>query len=675
MGQDLRLVRGACHHDCPDTCAWEVTVVDGVATTLRGAADHPVTQGTLCPKVNRFLDRVYHPDRVLRPLRRTGPKGSGEFEPIEWDTAILEIATQIRQLIDSGRATSILQFSFAGTQGVIQMGTMLDRLFDAIGASDVHRELCGTTSRMGAAAVLPQAFGIDPMALRHARTILLWGTNTRITNRHLWPTIEQARSDGACVIVIDPVRTDTAREADVYLQLRPGSDVALVLGLIHVLDRDELLDQGWLGHHTTGWAELQASSREWTPERAAAATGIDSEQIIWLAHRMASQQPTGIRTLIGSEHRENGEVIARAIASLSAVLGSWQHLGGGLARSTSVWMSSALAKPRRTIRRAVNMARLGQVLTEETSPRIELLFVHNSNPAVMLPDQNRVIEGLAREDLFTVVVEQFLTDTARYADIVLPATTQLEHLDLADSWGHLYLALNEPAIAPRGEALSNTEIARRLAAALKLDDPMLSMSDEDLVRAALESDHPLLSGITYELLKERGWARLSVPEDARPYVDPVPGIPLGPMRLGALHHQPGAETVGGGSPLESQYPLALITRKQHPKFLNANYGGFTDHYPSVGQPTLQIHADDATERGISSGDLVRVFNDRGELTLLAEISADVQPGMVAAAFGWWNRHTPQGRAINALTNATVPGNDHGSAYFHDTLVQVAVHQP
>jgi len=667
------MVRGACHHDCPDTCSWEVTVVDGVATALRGAADHPVTQGTLCPKVNRFLDRVYHPDRVLTPLRRTGTKGAAEFEPITWPAALGEIATRMRGLVDDGRASSILQFSFAGTQGVIQMGVMLDRLFDAIGASDVHRELCGVTSRKGAASVLRQPFGMDPMQLRNARTIVLWGTNTRITNRHLWPTIEQAHQDGAMVIVIDPVRTDTARAADMHLQLRPGSDVALVLGLIHVLDRDGLLDADWISAHTEGWPQLRASALPWTPQQSESATGIGASQIEWLAHRMVQDQPTGIRTLIGSEHRRNGQEIARAIASLAAVLGSWQQVGGGLARSTAVWMQTALAKPRRTIRPAVNMARLGEVLTNpEQVPRIDLLFVHNSNPAVMLPDQNRVLAGLQREDLFTVVVDQFITDTARYADILLPATTQIEHLDLADSWGHLFLSLNQPAIKPRGEALPNTEIARRLAVELGLDDPSLALSDEDLVREALNNDHPFLAGITFETLQERGWARLAVPSDARPHVDALPGVPNDPMRLGALEPGTGEEVVGGGSLLEESYPLALITRKQHTKFLNANYGGFEDHYPSIGHPVLQIHAVDAQSRGISEGDVVRIFNDRGELTLAAQISDDVQPGLVAAAFGWWLQHTPQKRAVNALTNAQIPSDGHGSAFFHDTLVEVSL---
>jgi anaerobic selenocysteine-containing dehydrogenase len=668
-------VSGACHHDCPDTCAWQVTVVDGVATKLRGSETHPVTRGTLCPKVNRFLDRVYHPERIRQPLRRVGPKGSGDFEPITWEEALSVSGGRIRQLMDAGRASSILQFSFAGTQGIIQMGIMIDRLFDTIGASDIRRELCGTTASAGASDVLGVPFGIDPESLRYAKTIVLWGTNTRITNRHLWPTLEEARADGALIIVIDPVRTDTAREADVFFQVRPGSDVALVLGLVHVLERDGLLDPEWLRERTTGWEELRDSARSWTPERAAIVTGLDEERITWLAHRLATARPTGIRALIGPEHRENGREIMRAIAALPAILGSWRDVGGGLARSTHVWHSTALATPTdRPVRRSVNMARLGQVLCEPTEfdPHIDMLVVHNSNPAVILPDQNRVVAGLEREDLFTVVIEQFMTDTARYADIVLPATTQVEHLDLADAWGHFYLALNQPAIAPVGEALPNTEISRRLAKAIGLDDPLLQQSDEELIRAVLDSGHPFLQGVTFESLASEGWVRLAVPEGTRPHVDELPGIPIASMRLGRLEHRSGNEAMEAIRP---DLPLALISRKQHPKFLNANYGGFPAHLPSSGVPSLQIHGQDAQPRGISTGDIVRVHNDRGELTLRAEVSEDLQPGLVAIPFGWWHRSSPERRAVNALTNATLPNDDRGSAYFHDTRVQVTLIEP
>jgi anaerobic selenocysteine-containing dehydrogenase len=670
--QEELTVLGACHHDCPDTCAWEVTVVDGRATRLRGSMEHPFTQGTLCPKVNRFLDRVYHPDRILTPLRRVGPKGSDRFEPITWDAAIAEVAGRMGELRAAGRADAVLQFSFAGTQGQVQMGLLIDRLFDLIGASDIHRELCGVTAWRGAASVLGAPFGLDPESLRHSRTIVLWGTNTRITNRHLWPVIEQARRDGAVVVVVDPVRTDAAKAADVHLQVRPGSDVALVLALVHVLDRDGLVDQAWIDESTSGWPQLRASARAWSPERAALASGVDAEQIEWLAHRMAHGGPTAVRSLIGAEHRQNGEEILRAVAMLPAVLGAWRDHGGGLARSAQMWHTVALRAPDRPHRRAVNMARLGQVLTEpgDGDPRIELLFVHNSNPAAIVPDQNAVVAGLERDDLFTVVVEQFLTDTARYADIVLPATSQIEHLDLAHSWGHLYLALNQPAVQPLGEALPNSEIARRLATALGIDDPLLRMSDEEAVRWLLSSGHPFLDGISYERLAAEGFARLAVGEGLRPHVDEIPGVPTGRMRLGALEHRPGAETVGGGSSLEARFPLALISRKQHPKFLNANYGGFSAHHPSSGGPALQMHPVDAEARGLAGGDLARVLNDRGRLTLPVEVTEDLQPGLVAIPFGWWHGSTPEGRAVNALTSAVVADGDRGSAYFHDTLVEV-----
>jgi len=671
-GPPALTVLGACHHDCPDTCAWQVTVVDGRATRLRGAPDHPFTRGTLCPKVNRFLDRVYDPDRLLRPHRRTGPKGSGQFEPISWDAAIAEIGGRVRLLVDEGRAESVLQFSSAGTQGLIQMGIVMDRLFDRIGASGIHGEICGATSRHGAADVLGVPISADPESVRHARTVVLWGTNTRMTNRHLWPFIEEARSAGAAVVVVDPIRTDTARSADEHFQLRPGSDVALVLGLVHVLAREGLLDDEWLAERTTGWDELLASAGDWAPERTAGATGIAPERIEWLAHRMATRGPTLVRSLVGAEHRENGFEIARAVAMLPAVLGSWRDVGGGLARSTSSWPGLALAVPGRTPRRLVNMSRLGQVLTEPQGddPEVDVLVVYNANPAAVLPDQNRVVAGLERDDLFTVVVDQFLTDTARYADIVLPATTQMEHLDLQDAWGHLYLALNQPAIEPLGESLPNSEIARRLAAELGIDDELLAKSDEELIREALESGHPFLEGISYERLRDEGWARLAVPDGARPHVDPLPGIPVTRMRLGALQHAPGRETIDGDESLVADHPLALMTRKQHNKFLNSSYGGHEGHHPSSGEPVLQIHESDAADRGIRTGQSVVVRNGRGSLTLVAEVTDEVQPGLVAVPFGWWHRSTPEGRAVNALTNAALGPDDRGSSFFHDTLVEV-----
>lgn len=670
------VVRGSCHHDCPDTCVWDVTVTDGRAVKLRGNNEHPTTQGTLCPKVNRFLERVYHPDRLTTPLRRTGSKGLASFEPIAWDEALGEISSKLSTLIDTVGAESILQFSFDGTQGVIQKGIMADRFFNAIGASDIHRHLCGATAWLGASDVTGMPFGIDPEDLIEARTIILWGTNTYLTNRHLWPIIENARTNGAIVVVIDPVRTSTADRADEFVQIRPGTDTALVLAMVHVLEREGLIDPEWIDDKTTGWDELASSARSMSPERAADITGLLVERIEWLARTYATRRPAAIRTLVGPEHRQHGRDIMRAIAMLPAVTGAWRDAGGGLARSTQVYFETALnyPPPPDPPRRMFNMARLGEVLADQSlAPAIAALLVHNSNPAVILPDQNPILQGLERENLFTVVIEQFMTDTARYADIILPATTQIEHLDLGIAWGHLNLALNQPAVEPVGDALPNTEIFRRLAATMGLDDPNLQTDDETLIRELLDSDHEWLDGITYEHLVEHTWARLNVASGTRPYVDTTPDTDDGRLQLGPLDFQVGEETPGGNQELVCRYPLVLMTRKQHVKFLNANYAQFPEHLPVSGEPLLQIHPEDATARGIVGGDRVDVFNDRGTLSLGIELSDEVLPGVVAIPFGWHNRHTPQGRAVNALTNPTTPADDQGSAAFHDTLVEVRRH--
>jgi len=575
------VIRGACHHDCPDTCVWDATVVDGRVVRLRGNPDHPTTHGGLCPKVNRYVDRVYHEDRILQPLRRIGPKGSAEFEEISWKDAIDEIARRLTDVVDSSGPEAILQYSFAGTQGAIQMGVMADRFFDALGASDVHRHLCGVTASLGASDVSGLPFGIDPEA-------------------------------------------PGSPEVDRFLQIRPGTDVALVLGMVHVMVRDGLLDNEWTAENTSGWDEFRRSAENMPTGTSAAITGIEESTIEWLAHTYAANRPAAIRVLIGPEHREHGRDLMRAIAMLPAVTGAWRDVGGGLARSTQIYFDEALNYPHSSgQRRTFNMAALGEVLNDETlDPPIRALIVHNCNPAVITPDQNAVVAGLERDDLFTVVVEQFVTDSARYADIVLPATTQLEPLDLMGAWGHLYMALNRPAIAPLGAALPNTEIFRRLAAAMGMTEPGFGDSDETLVRQLLDSAHPWLEGITYERLWDDGWARLNVPPNHRPNIDQPAATDDGRLILGSLTYQPGSESADGDPKLAARFPLTLISRKQHPKFLNAHYGGFDKHLPAEKEPRLEIHPVDATERAINDGDAVRIFNDRGSLTLTAGLGCD-----------------------------------------------------
>jgi anaerobic selenocysteine-containing dehydrogenase len=345
--RELRIVQGACHHDCPDTCAWEATVEDGRVIKLRGSDDHPTTRGQLCPKVNRFVDRVYHADRLLTPLRRTGPKGTAEFEAIGWVEAMAEIAARLGEVVERSGAEAILQYSFDGTQGIIQKGIMADRFFDALGASDIRRHLCGVTAWLGASDVSGLPFGIDPEDMAGAKMVILWGTNTLLTNRHLWPTIKDAEASGATVVVIDPIRTPTAAapEVDAYLQIKPGTDVALVLAMLHVMDRDGLLDRTWLADSTTDWEGLRESAAAMSPPEAAAITGLDSRTIEWLAHTYATKQPAAIRVLVGPEHREHGRQLMRSIALLPAATGAWQQTGGGLARSTQVYFETALNYP------------------------------------------------------------------------------------------------------------------------------------------------------------------------------------------------------------------------------------------------------------------------------------------------------------------------------------------
>ena len=693
------VVRGACHHDCPDTCAWEVTVRNGVAVHLRGDPNHPFTDGQLCPKVNPFLDRVYHPDRLLRPLRRIGPKGDGRFEPIGWDAAIAEIADRIGSAVAHHGGETVLPYSSDGTQGLVQRGVLADRFFAALGATRLNRHFCGVTAWHGAADVLGLPLGADPEEVVNARTIVLWGTNTLLTNRHMWPYIETARSRGAMVIVVDPIGTMTAQRADWHVQPRPGTDVALVLALIGVLDRNGLIDEARLGADADGWPELRSEARALSLNEAAAITGLSATDITRLAYRVAHEQPAVLRALIGMEHREHGRDIHRAVAALAAVAGV------SYMRSTQVFFDTALADlaPPSGPQRVVNASALGEVLADvNLDPPVTVLVNYSCNPAVVAPDQNRVIAGLARDDLFTVVIEQFMTDTARYADIVLPATTAIEHLDLMNAWGHLYVSLNLPAIDPVGECLPNNEIFRRLAGALALDGPGLADSDEQVARDLLASGHPWLDGITYERLERQGWARLAVPEgwsaltsrevplassplpDAPGDVtgpaggdddlapgDAVPFRHLGPIRLGSLRYQPAAESPGGDAALAQRYPLALMSPKQHQRFLNSFYGGFAHHLPDPPRPCLEISPGDAASRGIGEGDGVRVFNDRGELFVEATITDRLQPGLVAVPFGWWAGNATA-RTVNVLTNAARggPDPDIGTAAFFDTLVEV-----
>lgn len=688
MHEATRTVRGTCHHDCPDSCGWVVTVEGERAVKLRGNPEHPYSRGELCPKVNRFLGRVYSPERILRPLRRSGAKGSGRFTPISWDDALAEIARTWTERIERFGGETLLGYYDAGTQGLIQMTSLDRRLFAVLGASQHDATICGATARTGVELTNGTGLGIDPMDIVHSRFIVLWGTNTLLTNRHLWPFIEQARRAGATVVVIDPLRTNTAEAADWFVQPLPGTDAALALAMMHVIVRDDLVDHDWVARHAVGYAELAERVGAWTPQRATQACGVDATEIEALARAYATTRPSVIRTLIGAEHHEHGAELFRAMACLPALVGAWRDLGGGFVRSSGTWVEDALdtidapagALPDGWTTRHINMSHLGRALTDPAlDPPITALYVWNANPAVTAPAAELTRAGLAREDLFTVVHEQFLTDTARHADIVLPATTQLEHLDVVPAWGHLYLGWNEPAIAPLGEARSNTEVFRNLAAALGRPEPWLYDSDEELIATCLASGHDRLAGITPASLRAAGFQRINVAAGVRPFAEGGFPTPSGKVELLAprlVEHgldplptfTPAREGPAGDPELVARYPLQLLTPKTHPGFLCSSYSPLPRHAPEGG-PFVELDPVDAAARGIVEGQSVRVRNDRASLTLQARFSGRVRPGVVAVPFGWWQGQHGDGRTANALTSDRLADLGGGVA-FSDTLVEV-----
>jgi anaerobic selenocysteine-containing dehydrogenase len=684
-----KTVRGACPHDCPDRCVWDVTVEDGTAVELQGVKDHPFTRGGLCAKVNRFLDdRVYNPDRLLHPLKRTGARGEGRFERVTWDEALDAVAARLRRIIESDGPTAILPYSYMGTQGLLQATSLDRRFFARLGATRLVRKVCGRAGGAGVTATMGTIVGMLPEDIVHSRYIVLWGTNTVVTNLHLWSFIAEAKKRGATVVVVDPARTRTAARADRHIQPRPGTDAALALGMMHVIVAEGLHDADYVEQYTLGFEQLRERIAEYTPERAAEITGVPADEIVELARAYATTRPSAIRMLIGMEHRANGAMTYRTVACLPALVGAWRDRGGGLLYLTSGLFSEALQRDALEMNdledpsvRSVNMVQLGQALTDASlDPPIRALVVYNSNPAVIVPNRNRVFAGLARDDLFTVVIEQFMTDTARYADYIFPATTQVEHLDLLWSWGHTYLCYNEPAIAPVGEAVPNTEFFRRLAAHMGFDEPYLFESDEELIRTALASDHPYLEGITLERLQSEGSVPLNLPSDWRPFAEGGFPTPSGKCEFYShalldqgLDPLPGyeapAESLGGDPALTHRYPLNLLTRKATLHFINSSYGNVPRCLEAEKEPRLDLHSSDAASRGITDGDTVRVFNDRGSVHIRASVGDGVRPGVVVLPFGWWESAGPGGASANALT-ADGLSDAGGGGDFYDTLVEV-----
>ena len=693
-------IDGTCHHDCPDSCGWTATVqgegADAVAVKLRGNTAHPYSAGELCPKVNRFLDRVYSPDRILTPLRRVGPKGAGDFEPISWGDALAETAERLHEVIATHGPEAVLPFSDAGNQSLLAMMGLSGRFFEHMGASRIDRNICGPTVGAGMRMTNGTGRGMDALELEHSRLIVLWGTNTRLTNRHLWPTIETARARGARIVVIDPIRTSTAESVDPdrgdrFIQPLPGTDIAMMLAMMHVIVRDGLTNDAWIADHTLGYDELCEAIGEWTPERASAVTGVDAAIITAFATDYATTRPAAIRSLIGAEHHENGGMFFRTLACLPALTGAWADRGGGIAKSVGSYGDALIdvaAFMRPDLGRAaghdeprtLNMSRLGDILTDphagcEAGPGVHALVVWNSNPLVIVPNAELIRRGLERNDLLTVVHEQFLTDTARYADIVLPATTQLESDDVVLPWGHLWVGWNGAAIEPVGESVSNTELFRRLATAMGYTEPALLDDDDMLLRQALPT-------VDLDELRSVGWMRAPYPDDGRPFGDGTFETPSGRVEFAsdalARMGQPRLpafvaprEGPNGDPELVARYPLQLLTPKFHTRFLNSSYSHLPKHGPPEGGPFVELDEADARERNVTDGDLVTVWNDRASVVVPVKISDRLRPGVAAIPFGWWSRAHPDGKVANSLTNDTLTDWGGGVAY-SDTLVQVAL---
>ena len=672
----ITTVRGACPHDCPDTCALKVSVQGGRVIKVAGDPDHPPTHGALCTKVSRYPERTYHPERVLTPLKRTGPKGSGQFTPVSWDAALTDIAARLGA-IAARNPQAILPYSYAGTMGLLQGESIAARFFHTLGASLLDRTICSSAGGDALVATYGGKIGMHLEDYAQAQLILIWGSNSIASNLHFWTFAQQAKRNGATLICIDPRRTETAEKCHQHLAIQPGTDGALALGLMHELITHGWLDDDYIARHVDGFDKLRPQALEWPPERVAQECGITADAVRQLARAYATTRPAAIRLNYGMQRCRGGGNAVRLIALLPCLTGAWRQRGGGLLLSASHWFrgavdAAALQRPdlltgRRP--RTINMSTIGDDLLREASPtfgpKVEAVVVYNSNPVTVAPESSKVVAGFQRADLFTVVLEHFLTDTADHADYVLPATTQLEHLDVHTSYGHTYVLINHPAVAPEGDALPNTEIFRRLAAKMGLNDPCLQDSDAALARQAVPS-------LDFNQLGAQGWVKLPLPE--RPFADGGFHTPNGKAivdapGLGVPNYLPPYESRRSSPELARRYPLAMISPPAR-HFLNSTFVNVTSLRSIEGEPLVEIHPDDAAARGIADGQLVRVFNDRGSYRCKAAVGSRARPGVVNGLGVWWRKLGVDGTNVNELTSQRL--TDIGRApTFYDCLVEVA----
>ena len=670
-------VHAACPHDCPDTCAIRVTVHDGRAVKVQGDPDHPPTHGALCTKVSRYPERTYHAERVLQPLRRVGPKGSGRFEPVSWASALSDIAARL-EAIAARDPQAIVPYSYAGTMGLVQSESMAARFFHKLGASLLDRTICASAGGEALAATYGGKVGMHLAHYAKSKLILIWGSNSIASNLHFWTFAQEAKRNGAKLVCIDPRKTETADKCHQHIALLPGTDGALALGLMRELVVNDWLDHDYIARHTEGWPALRERAMAWTPERTAQVCGITADEVRQLARDYGTTKPAAIRLNYGMQRAHGGGNAVRLAAILPCLVGAWRDPAGGLLLSASGWFKrfrndAALQRPdllgaRRP--RTINMSTIGDDLLREASPafgpKIEALVVYNSNPVAVAPESRKVVKGFARDDLFTVVLDHFLTDTADHADYVLPATTQLEHLDVHTSYGHTYALINEPAVAPLGQAKPNTQIFRELADAMGFDEACFRDDDEALARQAFGGE------IDFEALRRDGWVKLPLPEapfaeggfltaSGKCLID-APG-------LGVPDFVPNHESPLSAPELAARYPLAMISPPAR-NFLNSTFVNVKSLRDIEGEPLVEIHEADAAPRGIADGAVVRVFNDRGSYVCKVKVSARARPGVVNGLGVWWRKLGLEGTNVNELTHQKL--TDIGRApSFYDCLVEVA----
>ena len=674
-----KTILGACPHDCPDTCSLVTTVQDGVAIKVQGNPNHPLTDGVLCTKVSRYTERTYHPERVLQPMKRTGPKGSGQFKTVSWDEALSDIAARL-QAIAAHTPERILPYSYAGTMGMVQGESIAMRFFNLLGAAQLDRTICASAGAEALTNTFGSKLGMKVQFFAQSKLILIWGSNAITSSVHFWRIAQEAKRQGAKLVCIDPRRSETADKCDVHLALKPGTDAALALALMHELITHDWLDHDYIAQHTSGFEALRERALQWPPERAAHVCGLKIEDIRQLAHDYAHIQPAAIRLNYGVQRSRGGGNAVRAVACLPALIGAWRHRAGGVVLSASghalhngvaLQRPDLLTNPRSPL---VNMSTIGDALN--TPGWIEAVVVYNSNPVAVAPESAKVVKGFAREDLFTVVLEHFMTDTADHADYVLPATTQLEHWDIHNSYGHTDVLLNRPAIQPLGEAKTNTQIFRELAVRMGMNHPLLQEDDESLCRLALQHPRNLQSTapVTWEQLLRDGfahWPMADAPFAQGGFPTPSGKCEFMSQRLVALGQDGLPDFLPNHEPANPQapYPLAMISPPAR-NFLNSSFVNVKSLRDMEGEPLLEIHPKDASDRGVSDGEFVRVFNDRGSYTCKAQVSTRAQPGLVVGLGIWWRKLGADGKNVNELTSQLL--TDMGRApVFYDCAVQVA----